>query len=156
MPKGSGGISNELLVYALLLGRSAHGCYAPAVSGTLNLVPFAREFVVQVLGIALLAERSVRRLTASSDDLTDSHDLGHKTMRRIADAFMEYENGPGRQIAQRQRKETGKKVGDRKSTLSYGQTSQQKRVALGGQRAKPGVSSYRQISGRLKDARLMH
>jgi hypothetical protein len=33
---------------------------------------FARELVVQELGIALLANRGVRLLTASGDDLTDS------------------------------------------------------------------------------------
>ena len=42
---------------------------------------FARELVVQELGIALLAKRGVRLLTASGDDLTDSDDLGRKMMR---------------------------------------------------------------------------
>ena len=39
---------------------------------------FARDLVVQELGIALLAKRGVRLLTASGDDLTDSDDLGRK------------------------------------------------------------------------------
>ena len=53
----------------------------------------ARELVVQELGIALLAKRGVRLLTASGDDLTDSNDLGCKMMRQVAGAFMEYEKG---------------------------------------------------------------
>jgi DNA invertase Pin-like site-specific DNA recombinase len=54
---------------------------------------FARDLVVQELGIALLAKRDVRLLTASGDDLTDSDDLGRKMMRQVAGAFMEYERG---------------------------------------------------------------
>src|SRR5262249_19329799 len=54
---------------------------------------FARELVVQELGIALLAKRGVRLLTASGDDLTDSDDLGRKMMRQVAGAFAEYEKG---------------------------------------------------------------
>jgi len=45
---------------------------------------FARDLVVQELGIALLAKRGVRLLTASGDDLTDSDDLGRKMMRQVA------------------------------------------------------------------------
>ena len=80
---------------------------------------FARELVVQELGIALLAKRGVRLLTASGDDLTDSDDLGRKMMRQVAGAFAEYEKG--RLVAklrsgrERKRKDTGKKVGGRKS-----------------------------------------
>lgn len=55
---------------------------------------FARDLVVQELGIALLARRGVRLVTASGDDLTDSDDLGRKMMRQVAGAFMEYEKGP--------------------------------------------------------------
>src|SRR5215510_74089 len=75
---------------------------------------FARDLVVQELGIALLAKRGVRLLTASGDDLTDSADLGRKMMSQVAGAFMEYEKG--RLVAklrsgrERVRRETGKKV----------------------------------------------
>src|SRR5262245_4065147 len=79
---------------------------------------FARDLVVQELGIALLAKRGVRLLTASCDDLTDSNDLGRKMMRQVAGAFMEYEKGrlvaKLRGARERKRKETGKKVGGRK------------------------------------------
>jgi DNA invertase Pin-like site-specific DNA recombinase len=80
---------------------------------------FPRELVVQELGIAPLAKRGVRLLTASGDDLTDSDDLGRKMMRQVAGAFAEYEKG--RLVAklrsgrERKRKETGRKVGGRKS-----------------------------------------
>jgi DNA invertase Pin-like site-specific DNA recombinase len=80
---------------------------------------FARELIVQELGIALLDQRGVRLLTASGDDLTDSDDLGRKMMRQVAGAFAEYEKG--RLVAklrsgrERVRKMTGKKVGGRKS-----------------------------------------
>ena len=50
---------------------------------------FVRDLVVQELGIALLAKRRVRLLTASGDDLTNSDDLGCKMMRQFAGAFME-------------------------------------------------------------------
>jgi len=82
---------------------------------------FARELVVQELGIALLAKRGVRLLTAVGDDLTDSGDLERKMMRQVAGAFAEYEKG--RLVArlrggrQRKRMETGKKVGGRKSHI---------------------------------------
>ena len=63
----------------------------PYVFLTLATAPtrIARELVVQELGIALLAKRGVRLLTASGDDLTDSDDLGRKMMRQVAGAFVE-------------------------------------------------------------------
>ena len=48
---------------------------------------------MQELGIALLAKRGVRLLTASGDDLTDSDDRGRKMMRQVAGALMGYEKG---------------------------------------------------------------
>jgi Resolvase, N terminal domain len=45
---------------------------------------FARDLVVQELGIALLDKRGVRPLTTSGNDLTDSDDLGRKMMRQVA------------------------------------------------------------------------
>ena len=104
---------------------------------------FARELVVQELGIALLAKRGVRLLTASGDDLTDSNDLGRKMMRQVAGAFMEYEKG--RLVAklrsgrERKRKDTGKKSVAGNHTLSYGRRSLRKRVAFGERKAKPAV-----------------
>jgi DNA invertase Pin-like site-specific DNA recombinase len=118
---------------------------------------FARELVVQELGIALLSKRGVRLLTASGDDLTDSDDLGRKMMRQVAGAFAEYEKG--RLVAklrsgrQRKRLETGKKVGGRKSHAELWPEA----VALAKRlrRASPKTGerlSFREISTRLKDA----
>ena len=118
---------------------------------------FARELVVQELGIALLARRGVRLLTASGDDLTDSDDLGRKMMRQVAGAFAEYEKG--RLVAklrsgrQRKRLETGKKVGGRKSHAEQWPevVAEAKRL----RRASPKTGerlSFREISARLEDA----
>ena len=80
---------------------------------------FAREFMVQELGITLLIKRDVRLLTASGDDLTASDDPSRTMMRQVAGAFAEYEKA--RLVAklrsgrQRKRVETGKKVDGRKS-----------------------------------------
>jgi len=52
---------------------------------------FARELVTQELGIIALIKRSVRVLTASGDDLTDSSDPSRKMMSQIAGSFAEYE-----------------------------------------------------------------
>jgi DNA invertase Pin-like site-specific DNA recombinase len=118
---------------------------------------FARELVVQELGIALLAKRGVRLLTASGDDLTDSDDLGRKMMRQVAGAFAEYEKG--RLVAklrsgrERKRMDTGKKVGGRKSHAELWPevVAEAKRL----RRASPKTGkrlSFREISDRLEDA----
>jgi len=52
---------------------------------------FARELMIQELGIVALIQRGVRVLTASGDDLTNSEDPSRKMMRQIAGAFHEYE-----------------------------------------------------------------
>jgi DNA invertase Pin-like site-specific DNA recombinase len=117
---------------------------------------FARELVVQELGIALLGKRGVRLRTASGDDLTDSDDPGRKMMCQVAGAFMEYEKG--RLVAklrsgrERKRNETDNKVGGRKLHAELwpevGAEARRLRRAKG----KAGRLSYREISARLKDA----
>jgi DNA invertase Pin-like site-specific DNA recombinase len=118
---------------------------------------FARELIVQELGIALLDQRGVRLLTASGDDLTDSDDLGRKMMRQVAGAFAEYEKG--RLVAklrsgrQRKRAETGKKVGGRKSHAE--QWPETVTLAKRLRRASPKSGerlSFREISVRLAAA----
>src|SRR5947207_10809834 len=52
---------------------------------------FARELMIQELGILALMKRGVRVLTANGDDLTDESDPSRKMMRQIAGAFAEYE-----------------------------------------------------------------
>src|SRR5262249_42446546 len=105
---------------------------------------FARDLVVQELGIALLAKRGVRLLTASGDDLTDSADLGRKMMSQVAGAFMEYEKGrlvaKLRGARERKRKETGKKrLAAGSHTPSCGQRWLPKRGGFGERRAKLGA-----------------
>ena len=52
---------------------------------------FARDLIIQELGILSLIKRGVRVLTASGDDLTASDDPTRKLMRQVAGAFAEYE-----------------------------------------------------------------
>jgi DNA invertase Pin-like site-specific DNA recombinase len=116
----------------------------------------ARDLVVKELGIALLAKRGVRLLTASGDDLTDSDDLGRKMMRQVAGAFMEYEKGrlvaKLRGARERNRKETGKKIGGRKSHAELWPEVVAEARRLRRAKGKAGRLSYREISVRLKEA----
>jgi DNA invertase Pin-like site-specific DNA recombinase len=52
---------------------------------------FARDLLVQELGILSLSKREVRLLTAGGDDLTATNDPTRRMMRQIAGAFAEYE-----------------------------------------------------------------
>jgi DNA invertase Pin-like site-specific DNA recombinase len=52
---------------------------------------FARDLIIQELGILSLIKRGVRVLTATGDDLTESEDPTRKLMRQVAGAFAEYE-----------------------------------------------------------------
>lgn len=52
---------------------------------------FARDLMVQELGIIALTKLGVRIITASGDDLTDTSDPSRKMMRQIAGSFAEYE-----------------------------------------------------------------
>ena len=117
---------------------------------------FARDLVVQELGIALLAKRNVRLLTASGDDLTNSDDLGRKMMRQVAGAFMEYEKGrlvaKLRGARERKNKETGKKVGGRKSHAELWPEVVAEARRLRRAKGKARHLSYREISARLKEA----
>ena len=73
---------------------------------------FARELMVQELGITLLIKRDVRLLTASGDDLTASDDPSRTMMRQIAGSFAQYEKarlvGKLRAARDRIRKERGR------------------------------------------------
>lgn len=52
---------------------------------------FARELMVQELGIVALIKRGVRLVTASGEELTDTTDPMRKMFRQITGAFHEYE-----------------------------------------------------------------
>jgi DNA invertase Pin-like site-specific DNA recombinase len=73
---------------------------------------FARELMVQELGILAFSKREGRVLTAGGDDLIESADPSRKMMRQIAGAFAEYEKArlvaKLRGARQRIRESTGK------------------------------------------------
>jgi DNA invertase Pin-like site-specific DNA recombinase len=78
---------------------------------------FARDLVTQELGILALIGRSVRVLTVSGDDLTNTDDLFKVAMHQIADAFAQLEKARlvGKLKAARERKRaTGAKVEGRR------------------------------------------
>jgi DNA invertase Pin-like site-specific DNA recombinase len=52
---------------------------------------FARDLIIQELGILALIRRGVRVLTAGGDDLTDTSDPSRVMMRQIAGSFAQYE-----------------------------------------------------------------
>lgn len=52
---------------------------------------FARDLIIQELGILALIRRGVRVLTAAGDDLTDTSDPSRVMMRQIAGSFAQYE-----------------------------------------------------------------
>lgn len=73
---------------------------------------FARSMIAQEMGLALLAARGVRVVTASGQDLSDESDPAKVMMRQIAGAFSQYEKAKlvaklaaGRD---RKRRETGR------------------------------------------------
>jgi DNA invertase Pin-like site-specific DNA recombinase len=79
---------------------------------------FARQLVVQEVGIVALIERGVRVLTASGDDLTATEDPFKVAMRQIAGVFAQLEKARlvGKLKAARDRKRaTSAKVEGRKS-----------------------------------------
>jgi DNA invertase Pin-like site-specific DNA recombinase len=79
---------------------------------------FARELMIQELGILALINRGVRILTANGDDLTDSSDPSRVMMRQIAGAFHQYEKArlvAKLRAARHRRRETVGKVEGRKS-----------------------------------------
>lgn len=107
---------------------------------------FARELMVQELGIALLIRRGVQLLTASGDDLTASDDPSRKMMRQIAGSFAEYEKARlvNKLRAARIRKRAeGRKVEGRRShaELSPNVVREAKRLA----RANPKNGARRSL-----------
>lgn len=73
---------------------------------------FAREMLVQELGVLALKERGVRVLTASGDDLTATDDPSKVMIRQVATSFSQFEKARlvAKLAAARQRKRvaTGK------------------------------------------------
>ena len=52
---------------------------------------FARSLMAQELGVLVMQQRSVRVVTASGDDLTNTNDPARVMMRQVAGAFAQYE-----------------------------------------------------------------
>ena len=52
---------------------------------------FARSVLAQELGVLIMAERGVRIVTASGEDLTNTDDPAKVMMRQVAAAFAQYE-----------------------------------------------------------------
>jgi DNA invertase Pin-like site-specific DNA recombinase len=81
---------------------------------------FARELIIQELGILALINRGVRVLTANGDDLTDSSDPSRVMMRQIAGAFHQYEKArlvAKLKVARDRKRAAGVKVEGRKSNV---------------------------------------
>jgi len=78
---------------------------------------FARDLIIQELGILALIQRGVRVLTAGGDDLTDTSDPSRVMMRQIAGSFAQYEKSRlvSKLRAARDRKRTTGKREGRKS-----------------------------------------
>ena len=52
---------------------------------------FARDLIVQELGVVLMIQRGVRVLTASGEDLTETNDPARVMIRQLAAPFAQYE-----------------------------------------------------------------
>jgi len=79
---------------------------------------FARSVLAQELGVLVMAERGVRVVTASSEDLTATDDPAKVMMRQVVGAFAEYEKarlvGKLRVARDRASERAGKRVEGRK------------------------------------------
>lgn len=87
---------------------------------------FARDLIIQELGILTLVSRDVRVLTANGDDLTNTDDPFKIAMRQIAGAFAQLEKARlvGKLRAARERKRaTGAKVEGRKNYAELSPTA---------------------------------
>src|SRR5262249_11660089 len=108
---------------------------------------FARDLMVQELGIIALTKLGVRVITASGDDLTDTSDPSRKMMRQIAGSFAEYEKARlvhKLRVARERKKAATGKCGGRKS---YSEARPEV-VELAKQLHSAGMS-YRKISAEL-------
>jgi DNA invertase Pin-like site-specific DNA recombinase len=83
---------------------------------------FARDLIIQELGILTLVSRDVRVLTANGDDLINTDDPFKIAMRQIAGTFAQLEKARlvGKLRAARERKRaTGAKVEGRKTMHKF-------------------------------------
>jgi DNA invertase Pin-like site-specific DNA recombinase len=77
-----------------------------------NASRFARDLIVQELGVVLMIQRGVRVLSASGEDLTETDDPARVMMRQVTAAFAQYEKErlvrKLRSARERKRSETGR------------------------------------------------
>ncbi len=115
---------------------------------------FARQVIVQELGLMALKERGVRVLTSSGDDLTETDDPSKVMMRQVAAAFAEFEKARlvGKLAAARRRKrETTGKCEGRKSHAEKRPDVVALAKRLARKKPKGGKPSLRTISEGLAD-----
>lgn len=111
---------------------------------------FARQLMVQELGVALLRARGVTLLTTSGDDLTASDDPTRTMLRQITGAFSEYEKS--RLVGKlREARERSGRLGGRPrvATTNPEAVAMAKRLAHGNRRER---LSLRQIAAKLAEA----
>jgi hypothetical protein len=103
---------------------------------------FARELVTQELGILALIKRSVRVLTASGDDLTDSSDPSRKMMRQNRRVVRRVRKGQaGRQAQGRARAQATLTTGKCEGRKSHAEINPEMvQIAKGLRRRKRGNS----------------
>ena len=75
--------------FAKLLARIDGNCVRVVIVESADR--FARELMIQELGIAVLQARGVKLLTAGGDELTDTSDPTRTMLRQIMGAFSQFE-----------------------------------------------------------------
>jgi DNA invertase Pin-like site-specific DNA recombinase len=116
---------------------------------------FARDLIIQELGILALVGRGVRVLTASGDDLTETSDPFKVAMRQIAGAFAQLEKArlvSKLKGARDRKRATGVKVEGRRSYAE--QVPEAVELARKLRRSKPkgGQRTLREVSEELARA----
>jgi DNA invertase Pin-like site-specific DNA recombinase len=112
---------------------------------------FARDLMIQELGILALIRRGVRVLTAGGDDLTDTSDPSRVMMRQIAGSFAQYEKSRlvSKLRAARDRKRAAGKCEGRKSHVEVNPALVREAKRLRRRSAKGHQRSLREVSAEL-------
>lgn len=115
---------------------------------------FARDLIIQELGILALINRGVRVLTAAGDDLTDTSDPSRVMMRQIAGSFAQYEKTRlvAKLRAARERKRSTGKCEGRKSHGEINPALVQEAKRLRRRSPKGHQRSLREVSEGLAEA----
>jgi DNA invertase Pin-like site-specific DNA recombinase len=118
---------------------------------------FARSVLAQELGVLIMAERGVRVVTASGEDLTNTDDPAKVMMRQVAAAFAQYEKA--RLVAKlrgardRASKRLGRRVEGRKGYADTSPELVREAKRLARRSPKTGIKrSLREIAAELAAA----